>query len=94
MNHVVDRAGLPVERAVHAELPVRAGGRHLGTDSPEHPHLGQLRVEMNLTFVEEEEIEGVARVDRVFLRRPRCAVERRADPAGESPAPVTVAPAG
>lgn len=73
MEQVVDLAGSVVQRPVHAELLVRAGGRYGGTDAPEGPHLRQGRVEMNLTLIEEEEVEVVPRVERVFFRKSKIA---------------------
>ncbi len=73
VDHVVDLARPVVERAVYAELPVRPGGGDFRTLAAEGPHLCQGWVEMNLTLIEEEEIEAGAPLERPLLRNCRNA---------------------
>lgn len=73
MEQVVDLAAAVVERPVDADLAVGPGGRDAGALTPEGPDLRQGRVEMNLRFIEEEEVEFVPVVERVFFRKASTA---------------------
>lgn len=69
MDQVVRLTRPVVERPVDAELLVRSGGGHLGPDPFEGPDFGQGRVEMNLTLVEEEEVEENLGFKRAFFKK-------------------------
>ena len=55
--HVVRLACPEVDRPVNAQALIRARSRDDGANSSKCPDLGQGRVEMNLTFIEVEQIE-------------------------------------
>ena len=73
MNHVVRLAVAVVERPVDAQPAVLSCRRHERALPPERPDLGQGRVEMNFTLVEEEEVESGCGGQGVFFRKPRNA---------------------
>ena len=73
MHEVVDLPALVVDRPVETALLVRPGRRDLGASPPEGPDLGQGRVEVNLTLVEEEEIEAALGIERAFFRKSRIS---------------------
>jgi hypothetical protein len=73
IEEVVDLAGAVVQCTVDAQFAVGAGRRDLRPLAPEGPGLGQRGVEVNLRFVEEEEIEIVPPVERVFFRKASSA---------------------
>lgn len=72
--HQVVRLSRPViERPVDAELLVGTGGRDLRPDPLKGPDLRQGRVEMNLTLVEEEEVEERVGFERAFFKKSKRA---------------------
>ena len=73
MHEVVGLAVAVVEGAVDAQPAVLSCRRHERALPPERPDLGQGRVEMNFTLVEEEEVEPGRGGQGVFFRKPRNA---------------------
>jgi hypothetical protein len=71
MDKIVDLPGLEVERPVDAVLFVRPRSRDFGSFAAEGPDFGQGRVEMNLTLIKEEEVEGGALFERAFFKKRR-----------------------
>ena len=68
--------GLPrpvVERAVDADPLVDPGRRDDRPDAADRPDLGQGRVEVNLTLVEVEQVEGGLRMRGPLFRKSRIA---------------------
>ncbi len=73
MHQILRLAVAVVERSVNAQPAILSGGRHQRTLTPERPDLGQRRVEMNFTLVEEEEVEPGRGGQGVFFRKSRNA---------------------
>lgn len=68
VGQVVRLAAFVVERAIDANPFVGACGGHFRPHPPERPDFRQGRVEVNFTLVEEEQVEVVPPLKRVFFR--------------------------
>src|SRR5439155_4844136 len=73
VHQVVRLPGAVVHRAVDAQPLVDSGGGDDWPDSAQRPDLGQGRVEMNLTFVEVEQVKGCVRCTGPFFTNSRNA---------------------
>lgn len=69
VHQIMALSGGPVQGPVDAAFLVGPGGRHPRTDPLEGPDLGQGRVEMNLTFVEVQQVERGLGFEGAFFKK-------------------------
>jgi len=69
VHQVVRLPAAPVEGPIDAAAFVGAGGWYLRANPSQRPHLGQGRVEVNLTLVEVQQVEVRLGANRVFFRK-------------------------